>query len=72
MEEALVEREHGGLLMIIGTAFSRPQNLTEFATPKIMTPEISGRPEMTLEIKVFFTIQRSYIALYLVQKSISI
>ncbi|OHB55440.1 MAG: hypothetical protein A2Y12_11780 [Planctomycetes bacterium GWF2_42_9] len=30
-------------------AFSRPQNLAEFAFPKIMTPDICGKPEMTLD-----------------------
>lgn len=30
--------------------FSRPQNMTEFLAVKVMTPDICGRPEMTLDV----------------------
>lgn len=32
-------------------AFSRPQNMVEFQNIKIMTPDISGKPEMSIDLK---------------------
>ncbi len=45
----LAEREHGRF-KDDWHCFSRPQNLTEFAAPKIMTPEIALGCQMTVDV----------------------
>jgi hypothetical protein len=44
----LAEREHGRFLEN-WWCFSRPQNMTEFLAIKIMTPDICGKAEMTID-----------------------
>ena len=48
-KKELAAREHGRFA-VDWHAFSRPQNLTEFETVKIMTPDICGKPEMSIDL----------------------
>lgn len=48
-EDELGSREHGRFALD-WHAFSRPQNLAEFETVKIMTPDICGKPEMSIDL----------------------
>ncbi|MCQ3950072.1 MAG: hypothetical protein DPW14_09650 [Planctomycetes bacterium] len=44
-----LESREGGRFADNWHCFSRPQNLTEFETPKLMTPDICGRPEVSID-----------------------
>lgn len=46
----LAAREHGRFADQ-WWCFSRPQNMTEFLAVKVMTPDICGHPEMTLDVE---------------------
>ncbi len=49
-KDDLAAREHGRFADV-WWCFSRPQNMTEFLSVKVMTPDICARPEMTLDVE---------------------